>query len=115
MGNSWSWSLKLLWVVFFYVFDVLSVKVESAIQHARRSSPVEGNEAMAVVSLLQYADTLQLSLKAALKEDADWYRRFMPLTEVVSTKKLSTDNTILLNAYKAFFFSFFFPFNFLYR
>ena len=44
---------------------------------------MEGNEAMAVVSLLQYADNLQLGLKAALKEDADWYRRFMPLTEVV--------------------------------
>ena len=47
---------------------------------------MDGNEAMAVVSLLQYADALQSSLKAALKEDADWYRRFMPLTEVVSTK-----------------------------
>ncbi|PON83714.1 DNA mismatch repair protein [Trema orientale] len=61
--------------------DVLLV--QSAIQHARRSSLVEGNEAMAVVSLLQYADALQLSLKAALKEDADWYKRFMPLTEVI--------------------------------
>ncbi|KAF4347435.1 hypothetical protein G4B88_029907 [Cannabis sativa] len=61
--------------------DVLLV--QSAIQRARRSSLVEGNEAMAVVSLLQYADALQHNLKLALKEDADWYRRFMPLTEVI--------------------------------
>ncbi|XP_062119927.1 uncharacterized protein LOC133834355 [Humulus lupulus] len=61
--------------------DVLLV--QSAIQHARRSSLVEGNEAMAVVSLLQYADALQHNLKLALKEDADWYGRFMPLTEII--------------------------------
>lgn len=45
---------------------------------------MEGDEAMAVVSLLQFAETLQISLKVAIKEDADWYRRFMPLTEVVN-------------------------------
>ncbi|GMN44264.1 hypothetical protein TIFTF001_013457 [Ficus carica] len=61
--------------------DVLLV--QSGIRHARRSLPVDGSEAMAVVSLLQYADALQVGLKAALKEDADWYRRFMPLTEVI--------------------------------
>nr|XP_048326093.1 endonuclease MutS2 isoform X2 [Ziziphus jujuba var. spinosa] len=44
---------------------------------------MEGDEAMAVVCLLQFAETLQVSLKAAVKEDADWYRRFMPLTEVI--------------------------------
>lgn len=46
---------------------------------------MDGNEAMAVVSLLEYAENLQVSFKAALKEDADWYRRFMPLTEMVNT------------------------------
>ena len=46
---------------------------------------MDGNEAMAVVSLLECAENLQINLKAALKEDADWYRRFMPLTEVVNT------------------------------
>ena len=65
------------------MFDLLFLKVQSGIRHARRSLPVDGSEAMAVVSLLQYADALQVRLKAALKEDADWYRRFMPLTEVV--------------------------------
>lgn len=66
------------------VIEFLPLKVKSAIQHARRSLPMEGDEAMAVVSLLQFAETLQVSLKAAVKEDADWYRRFMPLTEVVN-------------------------------
>ncbi|KAL5568066.1 hypothetical protein UlMin_024641 [Ulmus minor] len=59
------------------------ILVQSAIRNARRSLPVEGNEALAVASLLEYADALQISLKAALKEDADWYRRFMPLTEMI--------------------------------
>ena len=59
--------------------------MESAIQQARRSRPVNGFEALAIVALIQLADTLQLNLKAAIKEDADWYKRFMPLTEVVSS------------------------------
>ncbi|KAI6698500.1 hypothetical protein NL676_018619 [Syzygium grande] len=57
--------------------------VKSAIQHARRDSPMSGHEAIAVASLLQFADTLQLNLRAAIKEDADWHRRFMPLSEVI--------------------------------
>ncbi|XP_059455567.1 uncharacterized protein LOC132185792 [Corylus avellana] len=36
---------------------------------------------MAVATLLQLVETLQLNLKAAIKEYADWYGRFMPLTE----------------------------------
>uniref|UniRef100_A0A2N9HQI8 DNA mismatch repair proteins mutS family domain-containing protein n=1 Tax=Fagus sylvatica TaxID=28930 RepID=A0A2N9HQI8_FAGSY len=65
----------------FRGIDVVLVK--SAIQHARRSLPLDGNEAMAVAALLQVCETLQLNLKAAIKEDADWYRRFMPLTEEI--------------------------------
>ncbi|KAJ9679870.1 hypothetical protein PVL29_021700 [Vitis rotundifolia] len=60
-----------------------AVLVKSAIQHARRMLPVDGNEAMAVVALLQLAETLQLNLKAVIKEDADWYKRFMPISEVI--------------------------------
>ncbi|KAM2921738.1 uncharacterized protein LOC126630727 [Malus sylvestris] len=59
------------------------VLVQSAIQHVRRSSPVDGDEALAVVAMLQYAENLQSNLKAAIKEDADWYTRFMPLSEVI--------------------------------
>ncbi|XLR21022.1 hypothetical protein HN51_006308 [Arachis hypogaea] len=45
--------------------------------------PVNGYEARAVMALLQCAETLQGDLKVAIKEDKDWYSRFMPLTEVI--------------------------------
>lgn len=38
---------------------------------------------MAVLSLILFAENLQITLKTAVKEDADWYNRFMPLTEVI--------------------------------
>ncbi|XP_022141292.1 uncharacterized protein LOC111011726 isoform X2 [Momordica charantia] len=61
--------------------DLLLVK--SAIEHAQRSLPMDGNEARAVAALLQFSDMLQFNLKTAIEEDADWFTRFMPLTEVV--------------------------------
>uniref|UniRef100_A0A0R0GPT1 DNA mismatch repair proteins mutS family domain-containing protein n=1 Tax=Glycine max TaxID=3847 RepID=A0A0R0GPT1_SOYBN len=57
--------------------------VKTAIQQARRSIPVSGYEAWAIVALLQCAETLPGDLKAAIKEDKDWHNRFMPLTEVI--------------------------------
>ncbi|KAK7275926.1 hypothetical protein RIF29_17053 [Crotalaria pallida] len=60
-----------------------SMLVKTAIQRARRSTPVNGYEARAIVALLLCAETLQGDLKAAIKEDKDWYSRFMPLTEVI--------------------------------
>ncbi|KAK7372877.1 hypothetical protein VNO80_06267 [Phaseolus coccineus] len=60
-----------------------AVLVKTAIQHARRSTPVSGNEARAIVTLLQCAEILQGDLKAAIKEDKDWHGRFMPLTELI--------------------------------
>lgn len=57
--------------------------VQTAIQSARRTILVTGYEANAVLSLLQSADTLQGDLKATIKQDKDWYSRFMPLTEVI--------------------------------
>ncbi|KAL0321607.1 UNVERIFIED_CONTAM: hypothetical protein Scaly_2457100 [Sesamum calycinum] len=57
--------------------------VESGIKCARRGFPVSGSEAMALVTLLQFADALQLNVKAAIKEDSDWFRRFMPLSEMI--------------------------------
>ncbi|KAK2972814.1 hypothetical protein RJ640_028342 [Escallonia rubra] len=65
----------------FAGIDVASVK--SAVQHARRGLPMDGNEAMALVALLQFAESLQLNLKAAIKEDADWLQHFMPLSEMI--------------------------------
>ncbi|XP_054788928.1 LOW QUALITY PROTEIN: uncharacterized protein LOC129294528 [Prosopis cineraria] len=57
--------------------------VESAIQHARINRPVNGFEALATATLIQHAETLQANLRAAIKEDIDWYSRFMPLTKVI--------------------------------
>lgn len=57
--------------------------MKSAINNASRALPVDGLEALAISSLLQFADILQSSLKLAIKEDPAWYNRFMPLTEVV--------------------------------
>ncbi|CAL5213703.1 unnamed protein product [Lathyrus oleraceus] len=57
--------------------------VQTAIQNARRTIPVTGYEARAVLALLQSSDSLQGDLKATLKQDKDWYSRFMPLSEVI--------------------------------
>lgn len=57
--------------------------MRSAIQHAQRETPITGHEAIALSSILQFAENLQLNLRAVLKEDEDWHRRLMPLTEVV--------------------------------
>lgn len=57
--------------------------MQTAIQNARRTIPVTGYEARAVLALLQSSDSLQGDLKATLKQDKDWYSRFMPLSEVV--------------------------------
>ncbi|XP_022922841.1 uncharacterized protein LOC111430703 isoform X2 [Cucurbita moschata] len=57
--------------------------VKSAMEHAQRSLPMDGNEAVAIAALLQFADMLQFNLKTAIKEDADWSTRFMPLTKVI--------------------------------
>lgn len=43
-----------------------------------------GYEARAVLDLLQSADTLQGDLKVVIKQDKDWFNRFMPLTEMVN-------------------------------
>lgn len=57
--------------------------VKSAIQHVRRVQAVNGIEALAIVDLLQLVENLQMNLRAAIKEDSDWYTRFMPLTDQV--------------------------------
>lgn len=42
-----------------------------------------GQEAMAIADLLQTAETLQTSIKAAIKENSDMLDRFMPLAELI--------------------------------
>ncbi|KAM7499852.1 hypothetical protein LguiA_024266 [Lonicera macranthoides] len=57
--------------------------VKSAIRQARRHLPMDGSEAMALVALLQFAESLQFNLKSAIQEDADWLQRFMPIAELI--------------------------------
>ncbi|KAJ8554214.1 hypothetical protein K7X08_024892 [Anisodus acutangulus] len=63
--------------------------VKTAIQIARRGFPVSGTEAMNVVALLQFVEMLQSNVKAAIKQDAEWYQRFMPLTEMIMELAIS--------------------------
>ncbi|XP_019200541.1 PREDICTED: uncharacterized protein LOC109194106 isoform X2 [Ipomoea nil] len=71
----------------FTGLDIELVKL--AIQCARRDSPVSGSEAIALAALLQFAEDLQSNVKSAIKQDADWYQRFMPLTEVIVELEIS--------------------------
>ncbi|GMH09089.1 hypothetical protein Nepgr_010929 [Nepenthes gracilis] len=65
----------------FSCIDVLLVR--SAIEHARKGSPIRGKEAMAVAVLLQFAEALKISIKVAVKGNADLYSRFMPLAQLI--------------------------------
>ncbi|KAI3918467.1 hypothetical protein MKX01_041787, partial [Papaver californicum] len=58
-------------------------RVKSALRHATGNMPMHGKEALAVASLLQFTEILQLSLKVAVKEDSEWYNRFLPLSEMI--------------------------------
>lgn len=61
-----------------------NIQVKSGLRNARRGGlPINANEAMAVAAILESAYFLQLNLKAAIKEDADWYNRFMPLSQLI--------------------------------
>lgn len=44
---------------------------------------MRADQALEVASLLRFFETLQIDLKAAIKQDGDWYKRFMPLSEMV--------------------------------
>ncbi|XP_074573675.1 uncharacterized protein LOC141830088 isoform X2 [Curcuma longa] len=63
--------------------------VLSAITRVSRGSPLNGTEAMAVVGLIKYADALQVTLKTAVKEDSEWYSRFMPITPMIMDVAIS--------------------------
>ncbi|XP_048231077.1 endonuclease MutS2 isoform X4 [Ricinus communis] len=65
----------------FSGIDLLLVK--SGIEHARRALLVSANEAIAIATMLEYADILQLNLQAAINEDAGWYNRFVPLSQLI--------------------------------
>uniref|UniRef100_A0A1D1XPS1 MutS2 protein n=1 Tax=Anthurium amnicola TaxID=1678845 RepID=A0A1D1XPS1_9ARAE len=61
--------------------DVVHVKL--AIDRASRGLPINGTEAIAISSLLEFSEMLQITVKTAIKEDSNWYNRFMPVAQVV--------------------------------
>ncbi|WOL06224.1 hypothetical protein Cni_G14956 [Canna indica] len=66
-----------------------TVLVKSSITRVYRGSTLDGIEAMAVVGLIQFAENLQSILKAAVKEDMEWYNRFNPITEMIINTVMS--------------------------
>ncbi|KAM3319657.1 endonuclease MutS2 [Capsicum chacoense] len=68
-------------MVDFNGIDIELVKI--AIRSARRGLPVSGTEAMNILALLQVAEMLHSNVKAAIKQDTEWYQRFMPITEMI--------------------------------
>ncbi|KAJ0854445.1 putative DNA mismatch repair protein MutS, core [Helianthus annuus] len=74
------------------VMDFTSIDlalVKSAIQHAHRGFPLDGVEAIALAAMLHLADSLQVTLKEAIKEDSDWLQRFMPVAEMIMDMPVS--------------------------
>lgn len=74
-------------VMDFTCIDIALVK--SAVQNAHRGFPVDGLEAIALVAMLQLAESLQTNLKGAISEDSDWLRRFMPIAEMIMDMSVS--------------------------
>ncbi|KAL6641294.1 hypothetical protein ACP70R_019475 [Stipagrostis hirtigluma subsp. patula] len=60
-----------------------TVAVESAIHCVSGGAVLKGLEAMAVASLMQFVESLQVNIKAAMKQDEDSHSRLTPLTETV--------------------------------
>uniref|UniRef100_A0A0E0EZS2 DNA mismatch repair proteins mutS family domain-containing protein n=1 Tax=Oryza meridionalis TaxID=40149 RepID=A0A0E0EZS2_9ORYZ len=60
-----------------------TVMVESAIHGVSGGAVIKGQEAMAVVSLMLFVESLQVTIKAAMKQDEDSHERLMSLTETI--------------------------------
>ncbi|KAE8775721.1 MutS2 protein [Hordeum vulgare] len=60
-----------------------TVAVESAINCVSGGSVIKGQEAMAVVSLMLFVESLQVTIKAAMKQDEDSHNLLLPLTETI--------------------------------
>jgi hypothetical protein len=67
------------------IHSSVKLKVESAINRVSGGSVIKGQEAMAVVSLMLFFESLQATVKAAMKQDEDSHNLLMPLTETVTS------------------------------
>ncbi|VAH17235.1 unnamed protein product [Triticum turgidum subsp. durum] len=64
-------------------FSGLDTVVESAINCVSGGSVIKGQEAMAVVSLMLFVESLQVTIRAAMKQDEDSHNLLLPLTETI--------------------------------
>ena len=64
------------------------MKIESAIHCVSGGAVIKGLEAVAVASLMLFAESLQVNIKAAMKLDEGSRSRLTTLTETVSTSQL---------------------------
>uniref|UniRef100_A0A0E0M9J8 DNA mismatch repair proteins mutS family domain-containing protein n=1 Tax=Oryza punctata TaxID=4537 RepID=A0A0E0M9J8_ORYPU len=60
-----------------------TVMVESAIRGVSGGAVIKSQEAMAIVSLMLFVESLQVTIKAAMKQDNDSHERLMTLTETI--------------------------------
>ncbi|KQJ97440.1 hypothetical protein BRADI_3g30757v3 [Brachypodium distachyon] len=60
-----------------------TVTVEAAIQCVSGGSVIKGQEAMAVVSLMLFVESLQVTIRAAMRQDEESHNLLMPLTETI--------------------------------
>uniref|UniRef100_A0A0E0R179 DNA mismatch repair proteins mutS family domain-containing protein n=1 Tax=Oryza rufipogon TaxID=4529 RepID=A0A0E0R179_ORYRU len=60
-----------------------TVMVESAIHGVSGGAVIKGQEAMAIVSLMLFVESLQVTIKAAMKQDEDSHERLISLTETI--------------------------------
>eukprot|EP01018_Ginkgo_biloba_P011878 Gb_17316 [translate_table: standard] len=66
-----------------------TVKAKSAIDRMTRGFVIDGVEALAIATFLQFGNALQSTLKIAIKEDAECYTRFMPITDMINDMVIS--------------------------
>ncbi|GAB2289045.1 hypothetical protein Dimus_023347 [Dionaea muscipula] len=67
LSSVWLWVLGSVWLWDLFTGLCLQLKVTSA-GHARNGFPVNGKEVMAIATLLQFVDALQININTAVKD-----------------------------------------------
>ena len=77
------------------------MKIESAIHCVSGGAVIKGLEAVAVASLMLFAESLQVNIKAAMKLDEGSRSRLTTLTETVSTSQLLLSPQTIIQPFMA--------------
>ena len=77
------------------------MKIESAIHCVSGGAVIKGLEAVAVASLMLFAESLQVNIKAAMKLDEGSRSRLTTLTETVSTSQLLLSPSTIIQPFMA--------------